>query len=250
MKLSHLVVPLLAATALVSCKEKQAVTPVPEAAVKVTQANPPAGGTWADVVNETAAGGFMMGNPNAKVKLVEIASLSCPHCRAFEEEGMPALVAKYVTPGTVSWELRPYVIHGPIDVAADLVVRCNGPKTFFPLVRALYKDQPNWMAKLQSLPPEKYQQMQALPPSEAFIAMGNAMGLQDWAALRGVTKAKSNKCLADQAMISEEVQHVTDVTSQFPNFTGTPAFIINGTMLDKDATSFDKVEPALREALR
>jgi protein-disulfide isomerase len=250
MKLSHLVVPLLAATALVSCKEKQAVTPVPEAAVKVTQANPPAGGTWADVVNETAAGGFMMGNPNAKVKLVEIASLSCPHCRAFEEEGMPALVAKYVAPGTVSWELRPYVIHGPIDVAADLVVRCNGPKTFFPLVRALYKDQPNWMAKLQSLPPEKYQQMQALPPSEAFIAMGNAMGLQDWAALRGVTKAKSNKCLADQAMISEEVQHVTDVTSQFPNFTGTPAFIINGTMLDKDATSFDKVEPALREALR
>ena len=163
---------------------------------------------------------------------------------------MPALVSKYVTPGTVSWELRPYVIHGPIDVAADLLVRCNGAKTFFPLVRALYKDQPNWMAKLQSLPPEKYQQIQTLPPDQAFGAMGDAMGLQDWAALRGVPKAKSNKCLADQAKISQEVQHVTDVTTQFPNFSGTPAFIVNGTMLDKDATTFEKVEPALQEALR
>ena len=99
--------------------------------VTITQANPPPGGTWADVVNETSDG-YMMGNPNAKVKLIEIGSLSCPHCKAFEDEGVPALVEKYVKPGKVSWEFRPYLIHGPIDMAADLIIRCNGPKTFFP----------------------------------------------------------------------------------------------------------------------
>ena len=41
----------------------------------------------------------MMGNPNAKVKLVEIGSLTCPHCREFDEKGVPTLVDKYVKIG-------------------------------------------------------------------------------------------------------------------------------------------------------
>src|SRR6476619_3214943 len=64
--------------------------------VKITQAAPPPGGTWADVANESSAGGYVMGNPNAKVKLIEIGSLSCPHCKLFEDEGSPALIDKYV----------------------------------------------------------------------------------------------------------------------------------------------------------
>src|SRR5437764_14921073 len=66
--------------------------------VTITEANPPPGGTWVDVVNATSAG-FMMGNPNAKVKLVEIGSLSCPHCSPFEETGDTPLVQKYVQTG-------------------------------------------------------------------------------------------------------------------------------------------------------
>ena len=57
--------------------------------VTITQASPPQGGTWADVVNATSSGGFVMGNPNAKVKLVEYGSLTCPHCKAFDDEGGP-----------------------------------------------------------------------------------------------------------------------------------------------------------------
>src|SRR6476620_1838945 len=79
--------------------------------VKITEATPPAGGNWTNVVNATAAG-FMMGNPNAKVKLVEIGSLTCPHCKAFDDEGVPTLVDKYLKSGQVSWEFRPYLLHG------------------------------------------------------------------------------------------------------------------------------------------
>ena len=86
-----------------------------DSGVKITQTNPPPGGNWSDVVNETSAG-YMMGNPNAKVKLVEIGSLFCPFCKKFEDDGSPQLVDKYVKTGQVSWEFRPYVIHGPIDV--------------------------------------------------------------------------------------------------------------------------------------
>src|SRR5207302_6218223 len=159
----------------------------------------------------------MMGNPNAKVKLVEIGSLSCPHCKAFEDEGVPTLIDKYVKPGKVSWEFRPYIIHGPIDMASNLIVRCNGLKTFFPLVQAAYKDQAPLTAKIEAAPQDKLAQIQNLPPNQVFVAIANIMGLQDWAALRGVPQAKSNQCLTDQKMIDREVQLTSDVGNQYPD---------------------------------
>src|SRR5438270_2640409 len=241
-----------AALALGSCNKNNGAgggtaTPANEN-VTITQANPPPGGTWADVVNATSDG-FMMGNPNAKVKLVEIGSLSCPHCRAFEDEGVPTLTDKYVKSGQVSWEFRPYIIHGPIDMAANLIVRCNGLKTFFPLVQALYKDQEVWLGKIQAAPQDKVAQIQNLPTNQTFVAIASLMGLQDWAAARGVPQAKSNQCLSDQKEIDKQVQVTANVNNQYPDFEGTPSFIINGKMLSKTA-SWDKLQPQLDAALK
>jgi protein-disulfide isomerase len=251
MKIRNAIACTVAVLALAACNkhknESSGTAPVNEK-VTITTANPPPGGTWADVVNETSDG-YMMGNPNAKVKLVEIGALSCPHCKAFEDEGVPTLVDKYVKSGQVSWEFRPYPIHGPIDVAADLVIRCNGLKTFFPLTQALYKDQSVWLGKLEAMPQDKLQQIQDLPTNQVFVQMANVMGLQDWAAARGVPQAKSNQCLSDQKMIDHEVQVTTNVANQYPDFEGTPSFIINGTML-KSTASWDKLQPQLDAALK
>jgi protein-disulfide isomerase len=216
--------------------------------VTITQANPPPGGTWADVVNATSSG-VMMGNPNAKVKLIEIASLSCPHCKAFEDEGVPTLVDKYVKPGQVSWEFRTYLIHGPLDMPANLVVRCNGPKTFFPLVQALYKDQAAWIGKIEAVPQDQFAQVQNLPTNQMFVQIASLAGLQDWAAARGVPQAKSNQCLSDQKMIDQQVQITTDVNTQYPEFPGTPSFILNGKLLPNTA-SWDKLQPQLDAAVK
>lgn len=250
MKIRNAIVCAVAVLALAACNKhkNEGSTAVTNQTVTITTATPPSGGTWADVVNETSDG-FMMGNPNAKVKLVEIGSLSCPHCKAFEDEGAPILVDKYVKSGQVSWEFRPYVIHGPIDMAADLIVRCNGLKTFFPMAQALYKDQAVWMAKLEATPQDKLEQIQNLPTNQVFIQMATLLGLQDWAAARGVPQAKSNQCLSDQKMIDHEVQVTSNVSTQFPDFAGTPSFIINGTLL-KDTFSWDKLQPQLDAALK
>src|SRR4029079_17621839 len=252
MKVGSLLACSLAVLALAACNKKTsegAGTPAADNKIIVTTANPPPGGTWADVVNESSAGGFVMGNPNAKVKLIEIGSLFCPYCKKFEDEGSPQLVEKYVKPGNVSWEFRPYAIHGPIDVAADIVVRCGGLKTFFPLSKALYADQTTLVAKVEKLPANKQNELQNLPPNQAFIAWGNLLGLQDWAAARGIPQAKSNQCLADQKMIDREVQVMSDVNSQYPEFSGTPSFIINGKMLAKTG-DWKTLEPQLKDALK
>jgi protein-disulfide isomerase len=240
-----------AALALAACNKNSDQSQGPVVAnetVTITQAKPPPGGTWADVVNATSDG-VMMGNPNAKVKLVEIASLGCPFCKRFEDEGAPHLL-EHVKSGQMSWEFRPYLIHGPIDMAANLIVRCNGVKSFFPLVQALYKDQSVWMGKVEALPPNQLEQIQNLPTNQIFVAMASLAGLQDWAALRGVPQAKSNQCLSDQTMIDHEVQVTSDVNNQYPDFKGTPSFVINGKLLPQDTSTWDKLQPQLQDALK
>ena len=252
MKVRNLLACSLAVVALAACNKKKddgVSAPVAEDKIIVTQATPPAGGTWADVVNMSSADGFVMGNPNAKVKLLEIGSLFCPYCKRFEDEGSPILVENYVKTGKVSWEFRPYVIHGPIDVAANIVARCAGMKTFFPLTKALYKDQPTLEAKIQAVPQDKLAEIGNLPTNQVFVTYGNLLGLQDWAAARGLPQAKSNQCLADQKMIDREVQITSDVNSQYPEFAGTPSFVLNGKMLAKTG-DWKTLQPQLDAALK
>src|SRR3569833_2354772 len=113
------------------------------APVKKGAAVPAKARDWTKVVRATPAGGFVMGNPNARVKLVEYGSMTCPHCAHFDEDSVPSLIANYVKSGKVSWEFRNYV-RDTIDVSAALIARCGGAKRFFPLTRALFKDQPSW----------------------------------------------------------------------------------------------------------
>ena len=68
--------------------------------------SPPKNGDWSTVVTPTPAGGFLMGNPNAKVQLIEYGSMTCPHCREFDETGTQPLIDKYVKTGKVGFEYR------------------------------------------------------------------------------------------------------------------------------------------------
>ena len=252
MKAPTLLTCAVAALALAACNktknESGGNTSAASETVTITQANPPPGGTWADVANSTSAGGFLMGNPNAKVKLVEYGSLTCPHCKAFDEESVPTLIDKYVKSGQVSWEFRNYV-RDPFDLTASLIARCNGPKSFFPLMRALYKDQAVWVGKIQAAPQDQLQALQSLPPNQEFVQAAKFAGLPDWAAARGVPVAKSGQCLADEKSINQLVQMTRDATAQYPDVPGTPTFVLNGKMVDLGKVTADQVWPTLRAKL-
>jgi protein-disulfide isomerase len=278
MKPTHFFACAAALVAVAGCNSKQgdAATTKP---VKLEQVAPPKGGDWTMVVNPSPAGGFIMGNPNAKVKLVEFGSLTCPHCREFDETGVPHIINTYVKSGQVSYEFRNYV-RDAFDLAASLIARCNGAKGFFPLSRALYKDQLAWVGKIQATPKEQLQTLESLGPNQIalqaakfaglqdwaamrglatakstqclsnqqFVELAKVAGFQDWAAARGVPAAKTNQCLANENTVNQLVQMTSDATSQYPDFPGTPTFILNSKMLDKTAT-WELLEPQLRSAL-
>lgn len=216
-------------------------------AAKVRQVQAPRSGDWTKVISATAAGGFVMGNPEARVKLVEYGSLTCPHCRAFDENGVPALVNSYVKSGEISWELRNYV-RDAFDMTASLIARCNGKENFFQLSRALYKAQPEWVAKAQAVPHGKLESLLNLGPNRRFVELAKVSGLQSWAAAHGVAAGKSAQCLSNERSVDQLIEETGKATKQYPDFAGTPTFIVNGSILSDTAT-WDKLEPQLKAAL-
>ncbi len=209
----------------------------------------PANGDWTEAVVRTDAGGFRMGNPDAKVKLVEFGSMTCPHCASFEESGYAPLTNNYVKSGKVSYEFRNYV-RDPFDIAASLIARCNGANSFFPLTKALYDDQRQWVGNLQQAPQAKLEEIQNLGPDKQFLEIAKAADLQKWAAMRGVPSAKSTQCLTDQNAVNKLVQMNSDTTSAYPDFQGTPTFVINGKMVDLGRVTEAQVWSALESKIK
>lgn len=202
---------------------------------------------WTQVVRPTPAGGFVMGNPNARVKLVEYGSMTCPHCRAFDADGVPTLVGKYVKSGKVSWEFRNYV-RDAFDITAALITRCNGPTTFFPLTRAMFQEQSNWIAKVQATPEDQLKSLGDVPMNRRFVEMARLAGLQQLAQAHGLAAARSAQCLANEKSVDQLAEMDKRATTDFPDFAGTPTFLLNGKMLEKTAT-WEALEPQLKAAL-
>jgi protein-disulfide isomerase len=235
-------IPLAAAAALVAL----AVAPAAAAAPVRHRAAPhaaPAARDWSRVVAATPEGGFRMGNPAARVKLVEYGSLTCPHCAAFAREGEAALVQKYVRAGRVSYEFRNYVLNG-IDVAATLATRCSGPSGFFPMAQTLYVTQPVWVARINGLSPAQKNEIKALPEGRRLVRLAQIGGLTQVAARYGVAPARAASCLADAGAL-DRLGKIVEAANAL-GVEGTPTFFING--VKADTNTWTGLEPLIRNA--
>lgn len=88
-------------------------------------------------------GDVWMGNPDAKVSVIEYASLTCGHCANFHKDTWPALKAKYIDTGKVRFVLREFPLD-PLAMAGFMLARCNGNDKYNPMVDLLFAQQRNW----------------------------------------------------------------------------------------------------------
>jgi len=216
------------------------------AAAPVAAIAAPNGGDWTQMVSATADGGFVMGNPNAPVKLVELASLTCGHCATFAQVGVPALTEKYVSKGQVSLEIRNFV-RDPADLAAALLSRCGGATPYFKLTDQIFAAQGEWIGKLQTVSTAEQARLQTLAPPQAAAALGEQSGLVDFVRLRGIPAEKAQACLADEAQLNKLVEMNQKATRDH-KIEGTPTFLINGEVVP-NASDWGALEPRIREAL-
>jgi protein-disulfide isomerase len=216
------------------------------AGMKTTAPN----GDWTQLVNATPEGGMLMGNPNAKVRVVEFASMTCGACAAFSNEDKSKLVDQYVKNGSVAFEFRNFV-RDPLDVTMSLVARCGGANPqFFALTDGMFADQKSFFDRLQAVPEAQLTAVQSQPPAQQFQSMAQFSGIQEWAAQRGLPSGKSSQCLANQAEIDRLVQMNSDASSTY-DIPGTPTFLVNNEVVKPQTgqTNWTSLEGAIKGAL-
>ncbi|MBC7522705.1 MAG: DsbA family protein [Sandarakinorhabdus sp.] len=252
MKISAVTILVALATITAACSDK-AATPASSTATSSTtaastSATPLQAGTdWTTVAAATPDGGFRLGNPDAKVKLVEFASLTCPHCRDFHAEAFDAIKSKYVASGNVSYEYRNFVLNGP-DYAASMLARCQGAEPFFGLLSAFYRDQTVWTEPFGKMTAADNARLSAMPQDRQIAALAETGKLDEYVRSRGITRAKFDACLADKGMLDKLLALRSQATDKY-KLTGTPGFIINGVVQENTFT-WAELEPKLQAAVK
>jgi len=168
-----------------------------------------------------------LGPADAKVTVVEYASMSCGHCAKFAKEVWPEFKKKYIDSGKVHFVFREF----PLDnraVAASMLARCAGGEKTFPLIEVLFEKQAEW----------------------AFSEGNPVPKLFELAKQAGFTQEAFDKCLTDQGLLDKITAGRARASDVF-GVSATPTFFINGKRLDGAPTmaSFDKmIEPLLAKS--
>jgi protein-disulfide isomerase len=202
---------------------------------------------WADTIAPTPEGGILIGNPAAKVKLIEFASYTCSHCKHFNEDGVPALKAKYIASGKVSLEQRSFVRNGP-DFAASLLVGCLKPRPALGMVEAMFAEQDKWIVPFTTVAPADSQAIALLPPEKQPARLAELTGLDGWAAKHGLPLATGRACLADKAAQDRLLAIRSEAIDKY-KLAGTPHFVMNGKSVE-GVSDWAGLEPLLQAALK
>lgn len=199
---------------------------------------------WTKTVTRGANGAYVLGNPKAKVRLVEYLSYSCDHCAHFAGESSVPLKSKYIAKGTVAVELR-NAVRDRYDFAAALLARCGGASRFHAQSDALFAGQSALIQRASS-----HEARSTMPENSstndvlADIAAGS--GLISFMVARGVPSTTVNACLTNKAE-QDIVLGMTKEAWEVRKLKGTPSFLINGR--DTGPADWATIEPKLKAAL-
>lgn len=198
---------------------------------------------WTATVTRTPAGAYVMGNPQARVKLVEYASYTCPHCGAFARESEPVLKGRMIRSGSTSLEVRHYV-RDALDLSAAILARCAGPRGFFGASSAIFAAQDQWLMRGMEFEQANANQLELYSQADQLRALADGSGLTALVRRRGLSEAATAACFNDDAATAR----ITAMTAAAPaDLAGTPTFLINGRVVAKTA-AWGPLEPALRAA--
>lgn len=167
-----------------------------------------------------------IGSKDAKVTIVEYASMTCPHCAHFSNDVFEKIKTKYIDTGKVRFIYREFPLDN-LAAAVSMLARCAGDDKTFPLIETFYEKQQDW----------------------AFATGSPVPKLFDIAKQAGFTQESFDKCLTDQKLLDQITAQRTRASDTF-GVNATPTFFINGKRLQESPTmeGFDKVlEPLLAE---
>ncbi|MFZ3235521.1 MAG: DsbA family protein [Stellaceae bacterium] len=160
----------------------------------------------------------VLGSPNAPITIIEYASMTCPHCAHFADAVLPDLKKKWIDTGKAKLVLRDFPLDGEA-VHASMLARCAPPDRFYAFADTFFADQDKWVTA---------------PDYQAALARLAALG--------GMSKAETDKCLADKSLENQVLNSRLTAANQL-QVNSTPTFFVNGTRYTGEPTveGFDKL---------
>jgi protein-disulfide isomerase len=181
-----------------------------------------------DVAKPVSLPDMALGPADAPVTITEFASMTCPHCAAFNATVFPKIKSEYIDTSKIRYIFREF----PLDVkatAGSMLARCiaNGDAgKYFAVVDLLFRQQADWVMK---------------NTTDTLIRIGKQAGF---------SQEQVENCLRDQNLLNKiaaDQKYATDVLK----VDSTPTFFINGQKI-RGETSFEefkkKIDPLLGEA--
>lgn len=158
--------------------------------------------------SDISATDMVLGDANAKVTLIEYASVTCPHCASFNEQVIPGIKEKYVDTGKVKLVFREFPTPpANYSLIGSVLARCAaekaGPEAYFLITDALFRSQQTWIKDN--------------PKAELVKIIGQA----------GMDEAALDACLQRKELVEIINNNAKEGMEKY-NVQGTPAFILNG----------------------
>ncbi len=145
----------------------------------------------------------VLGSANAKITVIEYASMTCPHCAEFHAGPFQILKTEYIKTGKVRFIYRDF----PLDrlaLAAAMMARCAPKERYYPIVDIIFRTQANWAKQANS--------------TDALSQIG---------LLSGISKKTYKACVGNKDIYEGVMKIRNDGEKKF-NIQSTPTIIING----------------------
>jgi protein-disulfide isomerase len=179
-----------------------------------------------DVAKPQSLPDMALGPANASVTITEYASMTCPHCAAFNETVFPKIKSEYIDTGKVRYVFREF----PLDIkaaAGSMLARCiakDDSGKYFAVVDMLFRQQNDWVTK---------------NTTETLARIGKQAGLSQQAV---------EDCLKDQALL-DKIAADQKFANEVLKVNSTPTFFINGEMI-RGETSFAEFDKRIKSLLK
>jgi protein-disulfide isomerase len=199
---------------------------------------------WLKISTRTADGAIVIGNPAAKVKIIEYLSLTCPHCALVAGQSMDPLKRDYIAKGLVSFEVR-HAVRDGYDFVGSLLVRCQPATDYLDAIEALFSTQEAWIAKGMAAKDDAA--FEAENPDQKMVSVAHSADFDGFFAKRGMTPQRFAACMANKAA-KQQLGAMADKAWNTDKIPGTPAFVIDGTM-QGSLSSWAELEKKIKAAL-
>lgn len=178
------------------------------------------------VSTEEATKEVVEGSPDAKVEVIEYASLACPACKFFHEEIYPELKAKFIETGKIRFIYRDFPTNSAA-LAAAMIARCAGPQRHAGMVDMFFTTQQQWGRSQQPL-----------------------QALSQVARMGGIGPTEVDQCIRNSELM-QSIQAGAQHANQEMGVTGTPTLFVAGKMSEnglKKEELIAEIEEAIADA--